>query len=161
VKNPETGASEVAGRIGITFADVTSRRPLGLASSVRTGAAQTWRVATSIVDVVHGLITREVSVRTLGGPIAITRASVAAAKSGLETLLTLIALLSVNVAVLNLLPIPILDGGQIVFVVAEWLKGSPLSERAQMVGWHAGLVMLALLMGVAVFNDLSSRLGSS
>jgi regulator of sigma E protease len=59
------------------------------------------------------------------------------------------------------LPIPILDGGQIVFVVAEWLKGSPLSERAQMVGWNAGLVMLALLMGVAVFNDLSSRFGSS
>ena len=62
----------------------------------------TWRVATSIVDVVKRLVTREISVRSLGGPIAITRASVAAAESGLETLLELIALLSVNVAVLEL-----------------------------------------------------------
>ena len=65
-------------------------------------------------------------------------------------------LISLSLGFLNLLPIPILDGGQVVFVVTEWLKGSPLSERAQALGWHAGLLMLVLLMGVAVFNDLSS-----
>jgi regulator of sigma E protease len=154
VKNPETGASELAGRIGITFADVTSRRPMGLASSVRTGAEQTWRVATSIVDVVHGLITREVSVRTLGGPIAITRASVAAAQSGLETLLTLIALLSVNVAVLNLLPIPILDGGQILINVAESVKGSPFTARTREYILRFGLVAILLIFVMTTFNDV-------
>ena len=153
-KNAETGASETVGRIGITFADVTSRRPMGLGNSVRTGAEQTWRVATSIVDVVHGLLTREVSVRTLGGPIAITRASVAAARSGLETLLTLIALLSVNVAVLNLLPIPILDGGQILINVAESVKGSPFTARTREYILRFGLVAILLIFVMTTFNDV-------
>lgn len=149
-----TKESRVVGRIGVTFADVTSRRPMGVAPSVRTGAEQTWRVATSIVGVVHGLITREVSVRQLGGPIAITRASVAAAQSGLETLLTLIALLSVNVAVLNLLPIPILDGGQIVINVAEAAKGSPFTSRTREYILRFGLVAILLLFVMTTFNDV-------
>ena len=153
-KDPETGTPTVVGRIGVTFADVTSRRPMGVASSLRTGAEQTWRVATSIVDVVHRLFTREISVRTLGGPIAITRASVAAAQSGLETLLTLIALLSVNVAVLNLLPIPILDGGQILINVAESVKGSPFTARTREYILRFGLVAILLIFVMTTFNDV-------
>lgn len=154
IKDPESGASRVVGRIGVAFADATSRRPMSFGSSVRTGVEQTWRVATSIVDVVHGLITREVSVRTLGGPIAITRASVAAAKSGLETLVTLIALLSVNVAVLNLLPIPILDGGQILINVAESAKGSPFTARTREYILRFGLVAILLIFIMTTFNDV-------
>jgi len=146
------------GRIGVSFADVTSRRPMSLGASMRTGADQTWRVATGIVDVVKGLLTREVSVRTLGGPIAITRASVAAAKSGLETLLTLIALLSVNVAVLNLLPIPILDGGQILINVAEAAKGSPFTARTREYILRFGLVAILLIFVMTTFNDVVSGL---
>jgi regulator of sigma E protease len=153
-RDPASGASRVLGRIGVTFADVTSRRPMGVGNSLRTGAEQTWRVATSIVDVVHGLITREVSVRALGGPIAITRASVAAAKSGFETLLTLIALLSVNVAVLNLLPIPILDGGQILINVAEAAKGSPFTSRTREYILRFGLVAILLIFVMTTFNDI-------
>ena len=153
-KDADTGASRVIGRIGVTFADVTSRRPMSLGASMRTGVDQTWRVATGIVDVVHGLLTREVSVRTLGGPIAITRASVAAAKSGLETLLTLIALLSVNVAVLNLLPIPILDGGQILINVAEAAKGSPFTARTREYILRFGLVAILLIFVMTTFNDV-------
>jgi len=153
-RNAATGASETVGRIGITFGDFTARRPMALSSSVRTGAEQTWRVATSIVDVVHGLLTREVSVRTLGGPIAITRASVAAARSGLETLLTLIALLSVNVAVLNLLPIPILDGGQILINIAEGVKGSPFTARTREYILRFGLVAILLIFVMTTFNDV-------
>lgn len=154
VKDPDSGESRVVGRIGVAFADATSRRPMGLAASARTGAEQTWRVATSIVDVVRGLLTREVSVRTLGGPIAITRASVAAAKSGLETLLTLIALLSVNVAVLNLLPIPILDGGQVLINVAEAAKGSPFTARTREYILRFGLVAILLIFVMTTFNDV-------
>ncbi len=154
IKDPASGAMKVVGRIGVAFADVTSRRPMSLAASVTTGAEQTWRVATSIVDVVHGLLTREVSVRSLGGPIAITRASVAAAKSGLETLLTLIALLSVNVAVLNLLPIPILDGGQILLNVAESAKGSPFTARTREYILRFGLVAILLIFVMTTFNDV-------
>jgi regulator of sigma E protease len=153
-KDPVTKESRVVGRIGVTFADVTSRRPMGMLSAVQTGAEQTWRVSTSIVDVVRGLITREVSIRQLGGPIAITRASVAAAKSGLETLLTLIALLSVNVAVLNLLPIPILDGGQILINVTEAAKGSPFTARTREYILRIGLVAILLIFVMTTFNDV-------
>ena len=152
--DPSTKASTVVGRIGVTFADITSRRPMGIVPSVRTGANQTWRVATSIVGVVKGLLTREVSVRQLGGPIAITRASVAAAQSGLETLLQLIALLSVNVAVLNLLPIPILDGGQILINVAESAKGSPFTARTREYILRFGLVAILLIFVMTTFNDV-------
>lgn len=154
-KDPVTKVETVVGRIGITFADVTSRRPMGTAKALATGAGQTWRVATSIVGVVKGLLTREVSVRQLGGPIAITRASVAAAQNGLETLLTLIALLSVNVAVLNLLPIPILDGGQILINVAEAAKGSPFTARTREYILRFGLVAILLIFVMTTFNDVA------
>lgn len=156
--DPASQAKAVVGRIGVTFADVTSRRPMGVGRALTTGADQTWRVATSIVGVVKGLITREVSVRQLGGPIAITRASVAAAQSGLETLLTLIALLSVNVAVLNLLPIPILDGGQILINVAEAAKGSPFTARTREYILRFGLVAILLIFVMTTFNDVAMGL---
>jgi regulator of sigma E protease len=104
--------------------------------------------------VVRGLMTREVSVRQLGGPIAITRASVAAAQSGLESLFLLIALLSVNVAVLNLLPIPILDGGQILINVAEAVKGRPFSTRTREYILRFGLVAILLIFAMSTFNDV-------
>jgi regulator of sigma E protease len=67
----------------------------------------------------------------------------------------LLVLLSLSLGFLNLLPIPILDGGQIMFQLVEWAKGGPLSDRTYMVGQQAGLLLLVLLMGVAVFNDLT------
>jgi regulator of sigma E protease len=68
----------------------------------------------------------------------------------------MMVLLSLSLGFLNLLPIPILDGGQIVFQLVEWIKGGPLSDRTYLVGQQAGLLLLVLLMGVALFNDLSN-----
>jgi regulator of sigma E protease len=153
-KDPATGALRQVGKIGATAADVTTRQPIGLGQSLRAGARGTWISATKIVGVVRGLLTREVSVRQLGGPIAITRASVAAAQSGLESLFLLIALLSVNVAVLNLLPIPILDGGQIVINVAEAVKGRPFSTRTREYILRFGLVAILLIFAMSTFNDV-------
>jgi regulator of sigma E protease len=130
--------------------------PLG--RSIQTAGRQTWTTATKIVGVVRGLITSEVSVKTLGGPIAITRASVAAARSGLESLLVLIALLSVNVAILNLLPIPILDGGQILLNIAEAVKGSPFSSRTREYILRFGLVTILLIFALSTFNDVKDGL---
>ena len=93
------------------------------------------------------------SVKQLGGPIAITRASVAAARNGLADLFYLIALLSINVAVLNLLPIPILDGGQILINVLESAKGSPFSVRTREYILRFGLVAIALLFAIVMYND--------
>jgi len=106
--------------------------------------------------VVQGLLTREISVRQLGGPIAITQASVTAARGGLEQLFYLIAFLSINVAVLNLLPIPILDGGQILINVLESVNGSPFSLRTREYILRFGLLAIALLFALVMFNDLQA-----
>ena len=155
-KDPVTKVMGSVGKIGATPADFTTRQPLGPAAAFREGGRQTWMTATKIVDVVHGLLTREVSVRQLGGPIAISRASVAAAQSGMESLFLLIAILSVNVAVLNLLPIPILDGGQILINIAESLKGSPFSTRTREYILRFGLVAILLIFAMSTFNDVAS-----
>jgi regulator of sigma E protease len=153
-KDPVTGAMRQVGKIGAAAADPTTREPIGLVDAVKGGARATWVTGTKIVGTVRGLITREVSFRQLGGPIAITRASVTAAQSGLESLFFLIALLSVNVAVLNLLPIPILDGGQILINVAESAKGSPFSTRTREYILRFGLVAILLIFVVSTFNDV-------
>ena len=158
VKDPVTKATRTVGKIGAVGADVTAREPMSLGGSLATGARQTWGTATKIVDVVKGLLTGGVSPRQLGGPIAITRASVAAAQSGLESLFMLIALLSVNVAVLNLLPIPILDGGQILLNVAEAAKGSPFSARTREYILRFGLVAILLIFALSTFNDVKDSL---
>lgn len=153
-KDRATSTMRSVGKIGAMAANNSVREPLSFGSAVSAGARRTWGIATQIVDVVRGLLTREVSVRQLGGPIAITRASVAAAQSGLETLLALIAILSVNVAVLNLLPIPILDGGQILINVAEAAKGSPFSTRTREYILRFGLVAILLIFAMSTFNDV-------
>ena len=153
-KDPITGTMRSVGRIGAAAADPTTRQPIGVGAAVVAGARGTWITAGKIVGTVRGLITREVSVRQLGGPIAITRASVAAAQSGLESLFFLIALLSVNVAVLNLLPIPILDGGQILINIAESVKGSPFSPRTRENILRFGLVAILLIFVMSTFNDV-------
>ena len=153
-KDPATGQMRAVGKIGAAAADPTTREPIGVQAAVVAGARGTWITAGRIVETVRGLITREVSVRQLGGPIAITRASVAAAQSGLESLFFLIALLSVNVAVLNLLPIPILDGGQIVINIAEAVKGRPFSARTRENILRFGLVAILLIFVMSTFNDV-------
>ena len=105
------------------------------------------------------MLTGKFSLKNLSSPIGIAGFAGDSARAGPEVFLMFLVLISLSLGFLNLLPIPILDGGQILFAATEWLKGSPLSERAQAFGWHAGLLMLVLLMSVAVFNDLSSRFG--
>ena len=101
------------------------------------------------------MLTGKVSTKNISGFVSIADIAGDAVRAGASNFLMLLVLLSLSLGFLNLLPIPILDGGQIVFQIAEWAKGGPLSERTYMVGQQAGLVMLVLLMGLALFNDLS------
>jgi regulator of sigma E protease len=78
---------------------------------------------------------------------------------GLQSFLSFLVIVSLALGFMNLLPIPILDGGQIVFQTIEWLKGSPLSERFQLVGQQLGMALLVLLMGVALYNDITRQFG--
>ena len=158
VRDPRTNTAQTVGRIGAYNSTVSSREAMPAGRALTLAARQTWATSTTIVDVVRKLVTREVALDQLGGPIAITRASVAAAKSGLENLLGLIALLSVNVAVLNLLPIPILDGGQILINVAEAAKGTPFSTRTREYILRVGLVVILMIFVLSTFNDLKALL---
>ena len=131
-------------------------RPMSLGSSMAAGWRATWAMAGSVLGVLGGLLKGTVSVKTLGGPIAIARISVAAAQTGLEPLFSLIAFLSVNLAVLNLLPIPILDGGQVLITLAEGAKGSPISDRTRENLMKVGLALIAALFVLVMFNDVKA-----
>ena len=156
VTDPGTNAVDTLGRIGVAQRQDVRRVSLGFAEAVEMGTRATWVMGGAVIGTVRDLITRKVSVKELGGPIAITRASVQAARNGIENLLYLIALLSINVAVLNLLPIPILDGGQIVVNVIETAKGSPFSDRTRENILRIGLVVIGLLFLLVMFNDTRS-----
>ena len=91
----------------------------------------------------------------LSGPITIARAAGASIQSGLESFLAFLAMLSVSLGVINLLPVPVLDGGHLVYHLYELFRGKPLSEKMQMMGMRAGLALIMGIMFVALFNDIS------
>lgn len=152
-QDPATGENHTVGKIGAAVHNPATHESLGFARSVVFGWKITWLNAGAVFQVLHKIGTGEQSVKQLGGPIAITRAAVDAARSGIDVLFQLIALLSINVAVLNLLPVPILDGGQILINVLESAKGSPFSMRTREYILRFGLFAIALLFITVMYND--------
>jgi len=152
--DPVTGATIQVGRIGAAAVAREMRERIGVGEAMVLGADSTWQLGTNVVKVVRGLFTGGVSVKQLGGPIAIAAVSYQAARSGLEQLLALLAFLSVNVAVLNMLPVPLLDGGQILLRVIESVKGGEFSARTQEMIARVGVLAIALLFALVMFNDL-------
>lgn len=150
--NPVTGKIESVGRIGILPTQLSTK--IGAGEAVTLGWRATWRMAGSVVDALEGLATRRVAASDLGGPIMIAQASVQAARGGMEQLLFLLALISTNLAVFNLLPIPILDGGQIVISLLEGAKGSAFSLRTREYILRAGLAFVLLLFALVTYNDI-------
>ena len=148
----ETGKLEHVGRIGIL--PKPQSRQVTFGEAITRGWSLTWGMAGTVIEALKGLATRKVAASELGGPIMIATASVQAARSGLENLLVLISLISVNLAVFNLLPIPILDGGQIMVQVLEALKGSAFSTRTRDYILRAGLAAVLLLFALVTYNDL-------
>ncbi len=152
VTNPSTKHVDTVGRIGIV--PVQLSKPMGFGEAAQSGWIATWRMAGSVVEALHGLATRKVAASELGGPIMIAQASVQAARGGLENVFFLIALISTNLAVFNLLPIPILDGGQIVIGLLEGIKGSAFSVRTREYILKAGLLAVLLLFALVTYNDI-------
>jgi regulator of sigma E protease len=155
VTDPETGVKRPRGRIGM-IANVAFT-PI----SVPQAFVEAWRITIdngSKIFTALGSLVRGVGLKDLGGPIAIAQVSVQAAQGGIETLLLLVALISINVAVFNLLPIPILDGGQIVLNIAETIKGSAFSNRTRERILKGGLLIIGLLFVTVMFNDISRNM---
>ncbi|MCC7052334.1 MAG: RIP metalloprotease RseP [Gemmatimonadaceae bacterium] len=154
--NPKTGVARTVGKIGAS----SGRMSVGPVAAVADGAAYTWETVVQTVDVLKGLFSGNVSPKQLGGPIMIAQASFQTARAGgIEGVLMLMALISVNIAVLNLLPVPVLDGGQVVLALIESARGKPLGERAKGAIMYAGVGLVLLLLITTTFNDLA-RLGS-
>jgi regulator of sigma E protease len=152
----EAGREVVVGKIGVGN---TVRERVSPGEAVASGWDATWNMAGSVIDVLHRLVTRRLSTDQLGGPIAIARASGEAAAGGFAQLLQLTAFLSINVAIFNLLPIPILDGGQILINLMQAVKGSPFSLRSREYMMRFGLAVIALIFALAMFNDLRRMAG--
>jgi regulator of sigma E protease len=120
---------------------------------------ETWRLTTSTLGLLGRMLTGKASVRNLSGPITIAQFASDSARLGVSNFLFFMGLISLSLGILNLLPIPILDGGHIVFYLIEWAKGSPVPERVQVAGQYFGLMALAALMGLAFVNDILRLFG--
>ena len=119
---------------------------------------RTWETSVFSLRMLGKMLTGEVSWKNLSGPVTIADYAGQSAQMGPAAYLAFIALISISLGVLNLLPIPLLDGGHLMYYVAEVLKGSPVSERVMEVGQRFGLTVLLFLMGFAFYNDINRLL---
>ncbi len=130
-------------------------QPVGVVEAVTGGVAQTWTVTVETFKGLAEMISGQRGTEELGGPLRIAQLSGQVAESGISNLLMFIAVLSVNLGLINLLPIPVLDGGHLLFYAVEGLFRRPLPRRAQEYGFRAGIALLAGLFIFATWNDLS------
>ena len=151
------------GQLGVSaatgLADYVYLRKFGPVDSIGEAAARTWSSTMFTLRMLGRMVTGDVSIKNISGPINIAQFAGDSAQRGLNEFLAFLALVSISLGVLNLLPVPVLDGGQIVYQTVELLKGSPLSERSQIIGQQVGIMALILLMSFAFYNDIARILG--
>lgn len=127
----------------------------GLLEAMGKAVDKTWRLMTLSVEMIGKLVTGDVSVKNLSGPIAIAQGAGNSAGYGLVYFLSFLALISVNLGIVNLLPLPMLDGGHLMYFTIEWLTGRPVSEEVQEWGFRIGAMLLFTIMSIAIFNDIT------
>ena len=154
----DDGEKQVIGKIGIRVQGRSMISTDSLLSAPIDGVIATWKWCELTVVGVYKLLTGEISTKNIGGPVMIASVSGEHAEQGLSSLIFLIAILSVNLGILNLLPIPILDGGHLFFFACEAILGRPLGERSREVAQQVGLVLLLCIMVYATWNDVSRLL---
>lgn len=127
----------------------------GPLSALQQGLAKTWDLIGITLESLWKMLAGDLSVKNLSGPITIAKVAGSSASGGLAYFVDFLVLFSVSLGVLNLLPVPMLDGGHILFYTIEALRGKPLSERVQIAALYVGMFLLASLMMVAFYNDIS------
>jgi len=154
------------GRLGIMIEEGSQSWPPGLVETRRSGPLEalevgvhkTWEMSALTVQMLWRIVTGQVSPKNISGVVSIAEFAGISAYLGLTAYLAFLAIISVSLGVLNLMPVPLLDGGQVVYQVVEAVKGSPLSERAQLFGQQVGIALLVVLMSLAFYNDISRHL---
>ena len=159
---PLTPAKDAKGQglAGVQLAPAIERVTVqsGPLDAIAKGAQRTWEMTALTFRMIGKIVTGQASLKNITGPIAIADYAGQTARMGLATFLGFIAVVSVSLGVMNLLPIPVLDGGHLLYYSLEVLTGRPLSERIQGFAQRAGVALLFMLMALAIFNDLSQRL---
>lgn len=133
--------------------------PLGPLGALTHAAGRIWTLTLLQARLLWRMVLGRVSIKNIGGPLTIAEDAGQSASAGPGSFVGFLVLISMELGFINLLPIPVLDGGQILFQTIEWVKGAPLSERTQIIGQQVGIALLILLMGVAVFNDIARQFG--
>jgi regulator of sigma E protease len=127
----------------------------GVGEALVQGVRKTWELSAFTVRMLGRIVTGDASVRNISGPLTMADIAGQSAQAGPLVFISYLALISISLGVLNLLPVPLLDGGHLLYYLAELVKGSPVSDRAFEVGQRIGMAMLAVLMALALFNDVS------
>jgi regulator of sigma E protease len=127
--------------------------------AVIAGVEETIETSITLIQGIWKIVQGRISPKTIGGPVMIAQVTGEVAQRGLKNLINWTALLSINLAILNLLPIPILDGGHLLFSLIEWLRGKPVSLRKREIAQQVGFVLLVGLMIFAFYNDIFRLLG--
>jgi regulator of sigma E protease len=157
----------LVGRIGVTRPQtldpavvdrVRTEERFGLGAALLEASAKTWEMSALTVRMIGRMLTGDVSLRSASGPIMIAAYAGDYAQAGLNAFVNFLSLISISLGIMNLLPVPILDGGQIVQQLIEWAKGSPLSDRSMAFGQQLGIALLLVLMSVVFYNDITRLL---
>lgn len=161
---PDLGKSADGRSIGLIQVGPAEVAPdrhidLNLWSALGHATDEAWTMTALQGKLVWRMLTGHVSMKNLSGPLSIAQYAGDSVSAGPMAFLSFLVMISLALGFMNLLPIPILDGGQIVMQSIEWIKGKPLSERAQVLGQQLGIAMLMALMGVALFNDIVRQFG--
>ena len=155
-------AGQMVGKIGVAVAESQTRQAdvfvvvsYGPIDGLVKALSQTWETSVLSLKMIGRMIVGEISWKNLSGPVTIADYAGQSAKLGLDHYLKFVALISISLGVLNLLPIPVLDGGHLLYYVIEIIKGGPIPERVMEIGQQIGLVALAMLMAFAFYNDIN------
>lgn len=158
--NPLVGFAGVSAQADAAWAGALTRHyHPGFAETWRLALGKTWEFCALTLKFFGKMLIGQASLSNISGPVTVADVAGKSAAIGLEAYLTFLALISVSLGVMNFLPIPVLDGGHLMYYVYEWVRGKPLSLKVQEIGFKIGLALMMALMFVAFFNDITRLLG--